>query len=266
MIIDKEVEIKISPSNLKYYKDLGYDVKSGLTKVIKVNDLSIGSNVYVNVKCYYCNNIKKSTYKNYLIQTKIVDKYSCSDCGHLKKIDTVRLKYGVDYTIQLDNIKEKRNQTNIIKYGGKSPFSSKEVRDKSKLTIKENYGVDNIFQLDSIIDKIRLLNTNNGRWSSDGSYSTYRRKVITLTNKVKTLLIEKWDGVDYYDNENIIDNFLLSKNDRCYPTIDHKVSVLYGYINNIDVEIISDISNLCITKKYINSKKSSLNEYEFKSN
>lgn len=141
MIIDKEVEIRISPSNLKYYKNLGYDVKSGLTKVIKVNDLSIGSNVYINVKCCYCNNIKKSTYKNYLVQTKIVNKYSCSDCGHLKKIDTVRLKYGVDY----------------------------------------------------------------------------------------------------------------------------KVSVLYGYVNNIDMKIISDISNLCITKKYINSKKSSLNEYEFKS-
>lgn len=265
MIIDKEIEIRISPSNSKYYKDLGYDVKIGSTKVIKVNDLSIGSNVYLNVKCYYCNNIKQSTYKNYINQTKIINKYSCNNCGHLKKIDTVRLKYGVDYTIQIDSIKEKRNITNINKYGGKSPFSSKEIRDKSKITVKENYGVDNIFQLDFVIDKIRLLNINSGRWSSDNSYTTYRRKVVTLTNKVKDILIEKWDGNDYYDKENIIDNFSLSKNDRFYPTIDHKISVLYGYINNIEPEIISNISNLCITKKYINSKKSSLNEYEFKS-
>ena len=27
MIIDKEVEIKISSTNIKYYKELGYDVK-----------------------------------------------------------------------------------------------------------------------------------------------------------------------------------------------------------------------------------------------
>ena len=37
--------------------------------------------------------------------------------------------------------------------------------------------------------------------------------------------------------------------------IDHKISIFHGFINNIDPILISDISNLCITKRYINSSK-----------
>jgi hypothetical protein len=47
----------------------------------------------------------------------------------------------------------------------------------------------------------------------------------------------------------------LQSSDGCYPTIDHKNSVFYGFMNNIPPEDISDISNLCITKRFINSSK-----------
>lgn len=49
-----------------------------------------------------------------------------------------------------------------------------------------------------------------------------------------------------------------------YPTIDHKKSVHYGFINNISPEEISNISNLCITKRSINSTKRDMIESEFK--
>ena len=65
-------------------------------------------------------------------------------------------------------------------------------------------------------------------------------------------------------NQYIRDNFNLHSNSNDYPTIDHKISCLYGFKNNISIDIISDISNLCITKRIINSKKSQLNEDEFK--
>jgi hypothetical protein len=264
MILDKEIEIKVSSSNFNYYKNLDYNVKVGEYIIVKVSDLSKGSNVYISTKCYYCGEIKKSTYKNYITQTKVINKYSCNKCGYLKKIETVRLKYGVDYTIQLDEIKNRRNETNINKYGGKSPFSSKNIREKSKLTLLKNYSVENPFKSSIIIDKIKKTNIENGKWSIDDNYNSYRRGVISLTNKVKMNLFEEWNGFDYYDHEYIKDNLNLSKNSKFYPTIDHKISVLYGYINGISIEEISDISNLCITKKYINSKKSSLTEDEFK--
>jgi len=70
-------------------------------------------------------------------------------------------------------------------------------------------------------------------------------------------LFENWDGYDYYDGEYIKNNFNLHGLDNNYPTIDHKISVSYGFKNNIEPEKIADISNLCITKKINNSKKSS---------
>ena len=52
--------------------------------------------------------------------------------------------------------------------------------------------------------------------------------------------------------------------DREYPTIDHKISVIYGFINNISIENISNINNLCFTKNYLNAKKGGMVENEFK--
>lgn len=95
-------------------------------------------------------------------------------------------------------------------------------------------------------------------------YQEYRRLVDNLTNRNKKELYENWDGYDYYDNEYIRDNFELNSGDKNYPTIDHKKSVIYGFDNNISPEEISNIENLCITKRTINSSKNYKTEEEFK--
>jgi len=79
--------------------------------------------------------------------------------------------------------------------------------------------------------------------------------VKNITLKYKRELFNNWNGIDYYDNECIKENLILNPLDRSYPTIDHKTSVLYGFLNDIPPEVIGDISNLCITKKHINSSK-----------
>ena len=45
--------------------------------------------------------------------------------------------------------------------------------------------------------------------------------------------------------------------------LDHKISIIYGFKNNISPEEIGDISNLCMTKKGINSSKSFLTEEDY---
>jgi len=40
--------------------------------------------------------------------------------------------------------------------------------------------------------------------------------------------------------------YLLRHLKKNYPTIDHKLSIFYGFINKIDPYIIADINNLCI--------------------
>jgi hypothetical protein len=66
-------------------------------------------------------------------------------------------------------------------------------------------------------------------------------------------LLGYWDGFDFYDGEYIIDYLKLHPLDALYPTVDHKISILEGFKNNIPPNIISDIGNLCVTKRKINS-------------
>lgn len=267
MIIDKEIEVKISSSNFSHFKEKGYDFKNHDIIKVKVKDLNKGSKYKIKCKCFYCGVTKESIYKNYLEQTKHLNKYACSKCSHIKRIETVREVYGVDYTFQVESYKKDRELTNIKIWGNKYPICTDIIRDKSKKTNLERLGVENPFQSEEIKNIIRKTNIENNKWIIDSeNFNQYKRRVKTLTNKIKKELFDNWNGHDYYDNEYIKENLNLNKNSNIYPTIDHKVSLHYGFINNITPEEISNISNLCITKRYINSSKNKKTENEFKEN
>jgi len=61
---------------------------------------------------------------------------------NIKRIDTNLEKYGVEFTLQLDEIKEKGKITCLKKYGVEYSLQSKEIRDKGKLTCLDKYGVE----------------------------------------------------------------------------------------------------------------------------
>jgi len=86
-------------------------------------------------------------------------------------------------------------------------------------------------------------------------YRKYRLKVLLFTKKLKSQLLENWDGYDFYDSEDIRDNFNLPNSHKDYPTVDHKKSVHYCFTNDIPIDECADITNLCLTKRWINSSK-----------
>ncbi len=174
-------------------------------------------------------------------------------------------KYGHTYSFHVDEIKTKIQNKNLQKFGHISPFGNKDVVEMVKKTNLERYGVDNPFKSKYIQDKIQIYLQENyyNNILSDNKFKKYRNKIRYLTDKVKSKLYDEWDGYDYYDSEYIREYLSLHCNDNDKPTIDHKISCIYGYKNNIDIKVIADISNLCITKRIINSKKSHLNESEF---
>ena len=131
----------------------------------------------------------------------------------------------------------------------------------------EKYGVDNYFKFEDFKIKMRedlIKNGFNVCGEDEQDWSKYKRTCMTLSRRNYNKLKNKWNGYDYYDNEYIKENYLLTPNDSNYPTIDHKTSILYGFLNNIQPEEISEIENLCITKKAINSSKRSLTEEAFR--
>jgi len=118
----------------------------------------------------------------------------------------------------------------------------------------EKYGVDNPSKFEGFKEKRKQTKIKNGFHYDDSEWHKYKLKVQQLTKKEMKKLFEQWDGYDYYDGEYIKD---YDKNDfKNYRTIDHKISISYGYNNNISPEIIGNKDNLCITKSYLNSMKS----------
>jgi endogenous inhibitor of DNA gyrase (YacG/DUF329 family) len=123
-----------------------------------------------------------------------------------------------------------------------------------------------------ILDKIRKTKENNGDWiplSDKKKFDLYKRNVMNITyRKWKKELFDRWDGLDAYDGQKLITNeeYRKLKNidkiskmvnmNPLQPTIDHKISIYYGYLNNIPEEEIAYIDNLCICSRRNNTRKS----------
>ena len=156
MILDKKVEVKISPVNYRHYKELGYDVVCGEKLNVKLEDLTFGSKSLVNVKCDVCGNEKKLCYKEYIKNTKnFIEPYCCNiKCAVEKTKKTCLKKYGVENPAQNKYITEKTKKTCLEKYGRKNYNN----REKSRLTCLERYGFSNAMHNEEIKNKLKQTN------------------------------------------------------------------------------------------------------------
>lgn len=265
MIISNSVEVCITRSNYHHYKNLGYlDVTINNRINVKVSDLTKGSHSIIDVSCDYCGEIIKMEYRVYNRVHSNKNFYVCSRCRFQKTKLTNREKYGVDNVSFIDDV------VNVIRI--KNIENSDYRKIKRTKTNLEKYGVENTFQskklMEGCLEKAKQTNIDSGLWvdySNVDSWRKYKKDVMYLTYKNKKELHEKWDGNDYYDNEYIKDNYSLHYYHPDYPTIDHKISIKYGFDNNIPIEEISKIENLCFTKKRLNTRKNTKNEDVFKS-
>ena len=125
MILTREIEIKINESNYQYYDDLGYDVAIGEVIKIPIELMSKGSHYKIKCKCDSCGIEKEVIFKNYIKYDNKFGEYYCRKCSEVKRKQTLRKNFGVDYPIQ-----------------------NKKVLTKMKNTLIEKYGVDNISKRD----------------------------------------------------------------------------------------------------------------------
>jgi len=287
MLITKEVEVGIG-NNKSHYLEKGYlEIKKGDKIKVKTEDLPKGSHTKVIVACDFCGKESTKDYKQYLTEIKDVNINACSnkECSN-QKIKAVCLKkYGVENAFQAKEFKEKIKNTLMEKYGVEHPMYLDETIDKIKDTSIRKYGVSSYTKTIECIEKTKKTNLekygfeytnqskdgklkrkltriNNGTQIPDDKYTEYqlyRKKVDNFTDVNKILLIENWNGIDFYDGEYIKDNFNLDSGNRLYPTIDHKISVYYGFINGMEIEEIANLENLCFTKRGLNAKKGNKN-------
>lgn len=255
MIISTKILMKWNSYNKKYYINLGYEfTKIGDLFELKIKDLNKNSHYKIKVKCSYCNKIKEIQYKQYCNSLKNKNFYVCSKCRFQKIKVTNIERYNVE---NISNSEFVKNKLKII-----SKNNWKDRKLKIEKTNISKFGCKNPFQNEKIIEiikeKTRNTKIKKGLICDDSNlpdFIKYKRLVINLTHKNKKELFKNWNGYDYYDGEYIKDNFKYNHHDSLYPNVDHKISIKYGFENNILPTIIADINNLCITKKKLNLLK-----------
>ena len=165
MLLTESVEVTLNNKNIKHYEEKGYKipryyhkkhctyfVKTGTKINVKVEDLTIGSHVKVDVACDYCGQIKNVCYKDYL---KNHDELGdcCVNCRPIKYKDTMIKRYGFSNSAQVPEIVEKIKATNRVKYGCDWQMQSEEVQAKSRKTMLERYGAEHALQVDEFLAK-----------------------------------------------------------------------------------------------------------------
>ena len=269
MILTKSIMVLINNKNIEHYKNKNIEVVYGKVYEMEVSLLPRYSKYKILAKCETCGAEKELPMQKYHQNWDRSNSYNCKACNSITYKKSMLEKYGYDNPSTTPECVEKRKKTCLEKYGNEYAIANNEVKDKIKNSIFDKYGghhskVPEIMK--KIKDKGKLTKIGKGLVIPDdelNEWELYRRIVRNITNLNRNKLFEDWNGLDYYDDEYIKNNFDIKHTDYDYPTIDHKISVIYGFKNNITPEEIGGIENLCITKKGINSSKSFLIEEDY---
>jgi len=269
MILTKEVQITGNPKNMKHYQEQGIEVKYGQKYMMPVKYLPKYCGYKIEAQCENCGDKKELPMQKYSNNKDRGGKYYCKACNNITLKKSMLEKYGVDNASKNPESIEKRKQTCLEKYGNEYYVATDESRVKVKETLIERYGGHHM-KLDEFkfksIDKSLKTKLERGLIVADEyltEWDIYRKKVRKLTERNRIILMERWDGTDYYDGKYIKDNFTYKHTDGEYPTLDHKISILHGFQNKMPAKYIAGTDNLCITKKSHNSSKGSGIEDDF---
>lgn len=270
MILTKKVEITFNPKNMKHYREQGIEVKYGEKYMMPVEFLPKYCGYKIMAKCENCGSKKEITMQKYSTNKDRGGKYYCKSCNNITFKESMLEKYGVDNPSKNEGSIKKRKKTCSEKYGNEYYISSDIHTNKLKIIFDNKYG-GHPMKLDEFkfksVDRILETKLKRGLIINDNHLSewqSYRKKVRKITERNRKILMEKWDGYDYYDGEYIADNFSYKHTDPEFPTLDHKISILYGFQNKIPAKEIAGIDNICMTKKSHNSSKSGLTEEDYR--
>ena len=220
-------------------------IKIKITKKLKYNNENYNNRENADQTC-----LKKYGVKN----------VSSSEIIKKKKIETCLKNHGVENYTTTDEYKEKTKKTCLEKYNVDNPSKCEKFKEKRSQTIFKKYGVYHY----STSREYRLLKEKLNEWiplEQKSDFEIYSRNVWNETKKFKKKLFAKWDGKCYYTKIELDKN--QHYNNETYPSVDHKISVFFGFSNNIDPIEIGKIDNLCICSRWSNHRKGIMNEEKF---
>lgn len=146
-------------------------------------------------------------------------------CNNICALNDMKTLLGVDNASQLESVKQKKIETCLMNHGVKNPSHSEQIKRKISAGIKQAW--DNVY--------------DNKDFTTDG-----------LSRKQYSHRAMQYADTQYRRNKHTIDPDGLRSKDF---HLDHIYSVTDGFINNVPINIISDITNLRIISDKDNYKK-----------
>lgn len=194
-----------------------------------------------------CRNTYRKSVSTYKTKKTKLERYGDPYFNNMEKNKQTCLeKYGKEYYRSTKQSMENIKKTKLERYGDPN-YNNME---KNKQTCLEIYGVDNPRKHCETIDKIqskrRETQEENGTMiplDQIGKWETYKRKVGKLTNQNDLSILENYEKRSLCGVENGYQ-------------LDHIVPIYYGFVNNIQEELISSIDNLVFIPWEENRKKS----------
>lgn len=167
---------------------------------------------------------------------------TCAVCNNRTTYNSRQQQYHT-YCSQTCSIKDMEKLIGVS-----NPSQLQSVKDKKKQKSLEKYGVENVSQSPEV--KLQLSNVRKLYWTNQ-----YENKDFTVNGLSKQQYrnrCHQYLETQYQKYKHILD----PENKRGkYWHIDHVYSVFDGFLNNVPINVISDVSNLRLIKDTDNYKK-----------
>lgn len=216
MLVSNKALVNTNNRNYKKFLNLGYDFKIGQTIEVSVDHLEKFSRAEVNCQCDKCGKSTKTKWNLYL-RNVTNGYYSCSrKCSMDKFKNTCLAKYGTEFPLQNDEIKEQLETYFSENYGG-HPSKLECFELKKQKTNIEKYAVhhqmcikENVLKIKKTkFQKYKDENYNNHELSTITKLEKYGDGNYNNVKKRKNTCLERY-GVD----SNMKDPYLFLKNQK----------------------------------------------------
>jgi hypothetical protein len=244
MILTQEVLVKINNRCRKYYENLGYNInKTGDKIKVKINDLSIGSEIKVSVKCDVCGTEKELTYKSYIKNINRGGFYACDNsCAQIKNKKTLKDKYGQENYNNFNQYKE----TCQNKYGVDHFSKTDDFKKKCLKTCQDKYGVNNVSLTKEIKEK---LSQKKKKYWYDKMNN--QPDIISFKDGIYTLKCDLGENHTYQISKDLLSNRKQIKTILC--TICHPLNS--KNLSGLEIELLHFIQENYQGEILTNSKK-----------
>lgn len=252
MLLTKEVEITLGSHNIKMYEDLGYNipkvlygkklsVKRGTKIKIKVEHIKPTSRVNVEVRCDYCGYIFDKEYYLFVLQRKTIQKDCCNDveCMKKKRNESNLLTYGYENQFARPEIKEKIIQYYLDNFGVKYNTLTENFVEKTQASYKERLGVINNSQTTEWLEKVKQTSIKN--WGVEFPFQSEEIK-----EKIKCSLLLKY-GVENalknpYIKQKMMNSMYKNGSGICSEQQKYLHNILKGELNYPEGNVFIDIA------------------------